>query len=59
MPTMDEGDLIVGIEKLPSISLEQTATGPAIQQALMQAVPEITGIVARPAPTRSAWTRWG
>ena len=25
MPTMDEGDLIVGIEKLPSISLEQSA----------------------------------
>ena len=25
MPTMDEGDIIIGIEKLPSISLEQTA----------------------------------
>jgi cobalt-zinc-cadmium resistance protein CzcA len=25
MPTMDEGDIIVGIEKLPSVSLEQTA----------------------------------
>jgi cobalt-zinc-cadmium resistance protein CzcA len=25
MPTMDEGDIIVGIEKLPSVSLEETA----------------------------------
>jgi len=25
MPEMDEGDIIVGIEKLPSVSLEQTA----------------------------------
>ena len=25
MPTMDEGTLIVGIEKLPSVSLEQSA----------------------------------
>jgi len=48
MPTMDEGDLIVGIEKLPSISLEQTAAlDLKIHQALMQAIPEITGVVAR------------
>ncbi|MBI5751513.1 MAG: efflux RND transporter permease subunit [Hydrogenophilales bacterium] len=48
MPTMDEGDLIVGIEKLPSISLEQSAAlDLKIHQALMQAIPEITGIVAR------------
>jgi cobalt-zinc-cadmium resistance protein CzcA len=48
MPTMDEGDLIVGIEKLPSISLEQSAAlDLKIQQAVMKAIPEVTGIVAR------------
>ena len=48
MPTMDEGDLIVGIEKLPSVSLEQSAAlDLKIHQALMQALPEITGVVAR------------
>lgn len=48
MPTMDEGDLIVGIEKLPSISLEQTAElDKKIQKALMAAIPEINGVVAR------------
>ena len=48
MPTMDEGDLIVGIEKLPSISLEQTAElDKKIQMALMTAIPEIKGVVAR------------
>ncbi len=48
MPTMDEGDLIVGIEKLPSIGLEESAAlDLRIQQAIMRAVPEVTGIVAR------------
>ena len=48
MPTMDEGDVIVGIEKLPSISLEKTAALDTLIQAdLMRKVPEITGIVAR------------
>jgi len=48
MPTMDEGDLIVGIEKLPSISLEQSAAlDLKIHQAIMKAIPEVTGIVAR------------
>lgn len=48
MPTMDEGDLIVGIEKLPSISLEQSAElDLKIQRAIMQAVPEVYGVVAR------------
>ncbi|MHB1174759.1 MAG: efflux RND transporter permease subunit [Sulfuriferula sp.] len=48
MPTMDEGDLIVGIEKLPSVSLEQSAAlDLKIQQAIMQAIPEVHGIVAR------------
>ncbi len=48
MPAMDEGDLIVGIEKLPSISLEQSAAiDVKIHQALMKAIPEVTGVIAR------------
>jgi cobalt-zinc-cadmium resistance protein CzcA len=48
MPTMDEGDLIVGIEKLPSVSLEESAAiDLRIHQALMKAIPEVTGVVAR------------
>lgn len=48
MPTMDEGDLIVGIEKLPSVSLEQSAAlDLKIHQAIMKAIPEVKGIVAR------------
>ncbi len=48
MPEMDEGDLIVGIEKLPSVSLEQSvALDLLIQQALMKNIPEISGVVAR------------
>lgn len=48
MPTMDEGTLIVGIEKLPSVSLEQSAAlDLKIHQALMKAIPEIIGIQAR------------
>ncbi|MBP6483820.1 MAG: efflux RND transporter permease subunit, partial [Rhodoferax sp.] len=48
LPTMDEGDIIVGIEKLPSVSLEQTAAlDLKIHQALMREIPEITGVVAR------------
>ena len=48
MPEMDEGDIIVGIEKLPSVSLEETAAlDLMIHQALMKNIPEITGVVAR------------
>ena len=48
LPTMDEGDLIVGIEKLPSISLEQSAAiDLMIHQSIMKSIPEVTGIVAR------------
>lgn len=48
MPTMDEGDVIVGIEKIPSISLEQTAAlDLKIHQAIMSQIPEVKGIVAR------------
>jgi cobalt-zinc-cadmium resistance protein CzcA len=48
IPAMDEGDIVMGIEKLPSISLEQSAAlDLKIQQAVMQAVPEVIGIVGR------------
>ena len=48
MPTMDEGDLIVEIEKPPSVSLEQSAAlDLKIHRAIMGAIPEVTGIVAR------------
>jgi heavy metal efflux system protein len=48
LPTMDEGDLIVGIEKLPSISLEQSAAlDLMVHRSIMEAIPEVTGIVAR------------
>ena len=48
MPTMDEGDLIVQLEKLPSISLaESTDLDMRVQRALLERVPEVTSIVAR------------
>ena len=48
LPQMDEGDVIVGIEKLPSVSLEETAAlDLKIHQALMANIPEIKGVVAR------------
>jgi cobalt-zinc-cadmium resistance protein CzcA len=48
MPTMDEGSIIVGIEKIPSVSIEETAAVDLkIHKAIMAAIPEVTGIVAR------------
>jgi cobalt-zinc-cadmium resistance protein CzcA len=48
MPTLDEGDLIVQLQKLPSISLGATAAlDLRVQQALLREVPEIKAIVAR------------
>ena len=48
MPTMDEGDLIMQLEKLPSISLEQSiAIDSKVQQAILAQVPEVKAIVAR------------
>lgn len=48
MPTMDEGDLIMQLEKLPSITLEQSlALDGRIQRAIMEQVPEVQAIVAR------------
>ena len=48
MPTMDEGDLIMQLEKLPSIGLERTiAIDSAVQRAILEEVPEVRAIVAR------------
>ncbi|WP_457676338.1 efflux RND transporter permease subunit, partial [Thiolapillus sp.] len=48
MPTMDEGDLIVQLEKLPSINLEQSLKiDMAVQRALIERVPEVTSVIAR------------
>jgi cobalt-zinc-cadmium resistance protein CzcA len=48
MPTLDEGDLLVQLEKLPSISLEASlAIDIRVQQALLARVPEVKGVVAR------------
>jgi len=48
MPTMDEGDLIVQLEKLPSISLQESIDiDMRVQRNILERVPEVTGIVAR------------
>ena len=48
MPTMDEGDIIIQLEKLPSINLETSVRlDLAVEKALMEQVPEIRRIVAR------------
>ncbi len=48
MPELDEGNVIIGIEKNPSISLQASLDlDLKIQQALLREVPEILSIVAR------------
>ncbi len=48
MPTMDEGDIIIGVEKLPSINLQQTMiTDMNVQRAILSQVPEVKGIYSR------------
>ncbi len=48
MPTMDEGDVIVQLEKLPSITLDKSVDFDLrVERALLEAVPEVTRIVAR------------
>jgi cobalt-zinc-cadmium resistance protein CzcA len=48
MPTMDEGDILVQLEKLPSISLEESvAQDLRVQHALLAQVPEVRRIVGR------------
>jgi len=48
MPTMDEGSIIIGVEMLPSISLEESLVlNLKVQKKLLAAVPEIKDIIAR------------
>jgi cobalt-zinc-cadmium resistance protein CzcA len=48
MPTMDEGDIILQLEKLPSITLEKSvALDGQVQKNLLKNVPEIATIVSR------------
>jgi heavy metal efflux system protein len=48
MPTLDEGDLIVQLEKSPSITLQaSTELDKQVEKALLEQIPEIAQIVAR------------
>ena len=48
MPTLDEGDIIMQLEKLPSIGLDSTvALDLKVQEAILKRVPEVQSIVAR------------
>lgn len=48
MPTLDEGDILVQLQKLPSISLETSLEiDTRVQQAILERVPEVRAIVAR------------
>lgn len=48
MPVMDEGDLIMQVEKLPSINLGKSVElDLAVQRAVLAKVPEVQGVVSR------------
>ncbi|MDJ0879079.1 MAG: CusA/CzcA family heavy metal efflux RND transporter [Halieaceae bacterium] len=48
VPTLDEGDLIVQLEKSPNISLEaSTELDKQVEKAMLDSVPELRQIVAR------------
>lgn len=48
MPVMDEGDLVIQVDMLPSINLEHsTRVNLMIERALMEEIPEIERIVSR------------
>lgn len=48
MPVMDEGDIIIGVEKLPSVNLQQTiSTDMNVQRAILSQVPEVQGVYSR------------
>jgi len=48
MPTMDEGNIIIQLEKLPSISLQESiGIDRRVERAVMEQVPEVIGMVAR------------
>lgn len=48
LPTMDEGDVIVQLAKLPSISLEESLRiDLQVERSILQHVPEVQAVVAR------------
>lgn len=48
MPTLDEGDLILQLEKLPAISLDQTIDlDTRVQRDILEKVPQVRDVVAR------------
>ena len=48
MPSLDEGDIIVEVEKLPSISLtDSVALDSRIQKNILAHIPEVKSVVAR------------
>lgn len=48
MPVMDEGDIIIGVEKLPSITLQQSvATDLSVQKNILSQVSELKAMYSR------------
>lgn len=48
MPTMDEGDIVLQLEKLPSITLhDSVALDMQVQKNIMKNVPEVKNIISR------------
>ena len=48
MPVMDEGDIIIGVEKLPSITLQQSvATDLSVQKNILSQVSEVKAMYSR------------
>ncbi|MGR8935480.1 MAG: efflux RND transporter permease subunit [Gammaproteobacteria bacterium] len=48
MPTLDEGDIVVQLEKLPSISLQNSvALDMQVQKNILKHVPEVQNIISR------------
>ncbi|OYY71730.1 efflux RND transporter permease subunit [Sphingomonas sp. 28-63-12] len=48
MPNMDEGSIIMQLTKLPSIGLDRSIQNDlAVQRAVLAAVPEVSGFIAR------------
>ncbi len=48
MPTMDEGSIVMQYSKLPSVGLNRSIAGDVgVQRAILQAVPEVTGVYSR------------
>jgi len=48
MPTMDEGDIVLQLEKLPSITLaESVALDMQVQKQILKNVPEVKNIISR------------